>query len=184
MSEGIEVRESRPEDVRFAPEASKLIELVAEQYDIATRTPAWIAAKIQARRAALAIDSSGAEPELVGFGYWSAWGNDLFVSHSGLVVHPERMGLGLGSRLKEVVFRSSERQLPEATMMSLTNSPQVKALNERLGFRVVPLERLTNDPAFWKGCETCRSFAEVQQRGLRCCCEGMIRPPGGWPDDA
>jgi len=178
MGPEVEVRESTPEDVHLAPAAARLIELVAESYDIATRSPEWLAAKLRSRRAAIAL----AGDELIGFGYWSAWDHDRFVSHSGLVVHPERMGLGLGRRLKEVVFASSERQLPNATMMSLTTSPQVRRMNERLGFRVVPLSELTADPAFWKGCETCRNWAEVRARGERCCCLGMIRPPGGWEE--
>ncbi len=175
-SHDIEVRESTPEDVVLAEPASRLIALVAETFDIATRTPDWLATKLRSRRAAIALDGR----DLVGFGYWSSWEGDRFVSHSGLVVHPDRFKIGLGQRLKEVVFASSQRQLPEATMMSLTSSPQVRRMNERLGFRVVALTELTHDAAFWKGCETCRNFADVQARGERCCCEGMIRPPGGW----
>ena len=101
------------------------------------------------------------------------------MSHSGLVVRPDAQGLGLGRRLKTVLMESSRRQLPRATLMSLTTSPQVKKLNLSLGFRLVPLERLTDDPAFWEGCKTCRNYAEVQARGERCCCEGMILEPEG-----
>ena len=56
--------------------------------------------------------------------------------------------------------------------MSLTTSPQVKKLNLSLGFHVVPLDQLADDPAFWEGCKTCRNYAEVKARGERCCCEG------------
>lgn len=175
----VEVRESGPEDVRFAEPAAALIEAAAAEFDIARREPAWLAKKIAARRAALAIgrDEGGAE-DLVGFGYWSSWEDDRFVSHSGLVVRPDQRGTGLGSRLKRVLFESSRRQLPEAALMSLTTSPQVKQLNLSLGFEVVPLDQLTKDPAFWEGCKTCRNYAEVQARGERCCCEGMLLRPG------
>lgn len=176
-SDGVEVRASGPEDVGFAEAASALIDRVAESYDIARRAPEWLAAKIAKRRAALALENG----ELIGFGYWSDWEEGRFISHSGLVVRPDRMGMGLGRRLKLVLFESSREQLPDATLMSLTTSPQVKRLNESLGFHVVPLERLTSDPAFWKGCETCRNFAEVQARGEKCCCEGMILEPGSTP---
>ena len=175
--DAVEVRESGPEDVGLAAAASALIDRVAAEHDIARRAPDWLAAKIAKSRAALALENE----ELIGFGYWSDWEEGKFVSHSGLVVRPDRMGEGLGRRLKMVLFESSRRQLPDATLMSLTTSPKVKRLNESLGFRVVPLECLTSDPAFWKGCETCRNYAEVRARGERCCCEGMIRPPGGWP---
>jgi hypothetical protein len=41
----------------------------------------------------------------------------------------------------------------------------------------VPLERLTTDPEFWKGCNTCRQQAEARAAGDACCCEGMILEP-------
>lgn len=169
----IEVRESRTEDARYATAASRLIDQAAERYDIARRSAEWLRAKIEKGRAALAL----LEGELVGFGYWSDWEGGKFVSHSGLVVRPDLMGTGLGKRLKRVLFESSRRALPRATLMSLTNSPQVQKLNEELGFKIVPLDRLTRDPAFWEGCKTCRNYAAVQARGERCCCEGMILEP-------
>lgn len=172
-SEEILVRESRPEDVGFAAAASELIDAVADEFDIARRTPAWLARKIESAHAALAVKDG----ELVGFGYWSEWEGGRFVSHSGLVVRPDMHGRGLGRRLKTVLVRSSRRALPGATLMSLTTSPQVKKMNLSLGFRVVPLDRLTRDEAFWEGCKTCRNYAEVRARGERCCCEGMILEP-------
>ena len=170
----IEVRESSPDDTRFAEAASRLIEAAAGEYDIARRTPEWLRAKIVKHKAALALRGE----ELVGFGYWSDWEGGKFVSHSGLVVKPVLRGSGVGKRLKMVLFDSSRRALPHATLMSLTTSPQVKALNLSLGFRIVPLERLTKDPAFWEGCKTCRNYAAVKARGEICCCEGMLLEPG------
>ncbi len=167
------MRESRPEDARLAEAASELIAQAASEFDIARRAPDWLRKKIEKGRAALALRGD----ELVGFGYWSAWENDAFVSHSGLVVKPGLRGRGLGKRLKRVLFDSSRRALPRATLMSLTTSPQVKELNLELGFRIVPLELLTKDPAFWEGCKTCRNYAEVQRQGKKCCCEGMILEP-------
>jgi hypothetical protein len=178
VGEPITVRESGPADVRFAPAASALIDRVADRFDIARRAPDWLAPKIAKRHAALGLmpDESGGE-ELVGFGYWSDWEGGKFVSHSGLVVRPDLMGMGLGKRLKLVLFESSRRVLPRATLMSLTTSPQVRRMNLDLGFQVVPLDRLTKDPAFWEGCKTCRNYAAVQARGEICCCEGMILEP-------
>ena len=173
VNEEVLVRESTPEDVRFAPAASELIATVAGDFEIALRSPEWLRAKIEKRRAVLALRGD----ELVGFGYWSAWENDAFVSHSGLVVRPDMRGTGLGRRLKDVLFESSRRQLPEAKLMSLTTSPQVRRMNLSLGFRPVPLERLTSDPAFWEGCKGCRNYAEVQARGEKCCCEGLLFDP-------
>jgi GNAT superfamily N-acetyltransferase len=170
------VRESGPDDVHLAPAASALIDSVADEHDIARRAPDWLASKIAKRRAALALE--GEEPaELIGFGYWSEWEGGRFVSHSGLVVRPDRTGLGLGRRLKQVLFESTRRQLPRAAIMSLTTSAQVKKMNLSLGFEVVPLDRLTRDEAFWAGCQSCRNYAEVRARGERCCCEAMLLEP-------
>ena len=169
----LEVRESTPADVHLAAAASALIDAVADEYDIARRTPEWLAAKIEKRRAAVALDGE----TLVGFGYWSAWEGDAFVSHSGLVVSPEVKGRGVGRLLKAVLFDSTRRQLPQAKILSLTTSPQVRKMNLSLGFRVVPLDQLTKDEAFWAGCQSCRNYADVQARGERCCCEGMLWVP-------
>jgi len=129
--------------------------------------------KLRRGRAALALSGG----ELVGFGYWADWEGGRFVSHSGLVVRPDHRGRGLGRELKRRLFDSSRRELPGATLMSLTNSPEVKALNLGLGFVVVPLAELTSDPRFWEGCATCRNYAEIRARGERCCCEGMVLRP-------
>lgn len=170
----IVVRPATAEDVGLAPAASALIRAAARENDIAERSVEWLRAKIEHDRAVVALRGE----ELVGFGYWSEWEGGRFISHSGLVVQPELRGYGLGRRLKAILVEASRRTFPKATLMSLTTSPQVKALNLSFGFRVVPLDRLTKDEAFWKGCETCRNYAAVRARGERCCCEGMILEPG------
>lgn len=170
----VEVRVSTPADARHAPAAAALIAAAAQAHDIATRSPELLAEKLRTGHAAVALHGG----ELVGFGFWSEWEGGRFVSHSGLVVREDFRGHGLGKRLKQALFESSRRVLPHATLMSLTTSPEVKAMNLSLGFRVVPLERLTKDPAFWAGCRTCRNYEEVQRRGEICCCEGMILEPG------
>jgi len=169
----VEVRESGPGDVHFAEAASALIDAVADEYDIARRSPDWLAKKIEQGKAGLAVEDG----VLVGFGYWSDWEGGKFVSHSGLVVRRDKFGTGLGKRVKLVMVESSQRALPGATLMSLTTSPSVKKMNLDLGFVVVPLDRMTKDESFWDGCKTCRNYEEVQAKGERCCCEGMILEP-------
>jgi GNAT superfamily N-acetyltransferase len=171
--DGITVRGTGPGDERFAAAASALIRSVAERYDIALRSEEWLAKKIVGGRAAVALYGD----ELVGFGYWSSWEDERFVSHSGLVVRADQRGHGVGKRLKRVLFESTRRALPSARIMSLTTSPQVIAMNGALGFELVPLERLTKDEAFWDGCRTCRNYADVRARGERCCCLGMLYEP-------
>jgi len=169
----IEVRVAGPDDVELAEAAERLIETVVDQADIARRSEATLRAKIESGQAAIALKGG----ELIGFGYFSAWQGGQFVSHSGLVVRPDFQGHGLGHRLKQCLFEASRRQYPDAAIISLTTSPAVEAMNRALGFERVPLEELTTDPEFWKGCETCRNYAEVQRQGKKCCCFGMILRP-------
>ena len=178
--DSIEVRCSRAGDGHLAQAASDLIHAAAAEHDIAERDVEFLGRKLEAGRAAVALRSDGT---LVGFGYWSEWEEGRFLSHSGLVVHSDCRGMGVGRRVKEVIFETSSRQFPAAALMSLTSSPAVQALNESLGLERVPLSELTSDPEFWKGCETCRNYAEVQARGEKCCCIGMLQPRIGPPSD-
>jgi len=171
---GIVVRSALESDVAYAQAAAALIAAAASDHDIALRPVELLREKILHGRAVLALEAS----ELVGFGFWSPWAGGRFVSHSGLVVRADKRGLSLGRRLKLELLASSRRAFPGAILMSLTSSPAVKAMNQSLGFETVPLSELTDDPQFWRGCETCRNFAELQSHRDHCRCDGMIlRPP-------
>jgi len=169
----IEVRASRPGDEKLAGAAEALIRAAATDADIARRPLAMLDEKLRKGQAALALRAG----ELVGFGYWSAWEAEAYVSHSGLVVSPDCRGRGLGWRLKKVLFESSRAALPRARLISLTTHPAIKRWNRSLGLRDVPLERLTKDPAFWEGCKGCRNYDEVRRQGKICCCDGMMLDP-------
>lgn len=175
MSDDVRVVVGDPGLVPYAEQASEMIARAAVDNDIAERSPELLAHKIATGRAVLALRGE----ELVGFGFFSEWEGGRFVSHSGLVVDPSCRGRGLGRALKTKLFEASERMFPDATTMSLTTSEPVAAMNLSLGFRYVPYEEMTTDPAFWEGCRTCRNFEQVRREGKRCCCRGMIRPPGG-----
>ena len=173
----VEVRPATPDDVGYAVAAAELIALLAPGNDLALRSVDFLKSKIEAGQAVVALEGT----RLVGFGYWAAWQDGEFISHSGLVVHPDMQGRKLGRALKTALAESSRRRFPSAKTLSLTTSPQVKRLNLSLGFRVVPLDQLTTDPEFWRGCETCRQFQEIQARGEKCCCEGMLLEPDAQP---
>ena len=173
VSDEIDVRVSRSEDAPHAEEAGRMIAEASREHDIALRDVEWLRTKIESGRAAIALRGD----ELVGFGYWSEWEDGRFVSHSGLVVDPGLRGGGLGRRLKTVLLEESRRRFPRAFLMSLTTSEPVKKMNLSLGFHVVPLDRLTTDPAFWEGCKGCPNYEDVQRRGEKCCCEGLILEP-------
>ena len=173
LEDDLVLRTTLEEDVVFARAAAGLIEQAAAEYDLALRSADFLHDRIRAGHAVVALKGG----ELVGFGFWSEWEGGKFVSHSGLVVRRDLRRRGLGRRLKLMLFESSRRERPRATLISLTNSPQVHALNSSLGFGFVPLEELTADPAFWAGCRSCRNYTEVCVQGKRCCCQGMLLEP-------
>ena len=51
-------------------------------------------------------------------------------------------------------------------------------INYELGYKPVHFSELTDDPEFWKGCETCKNF-DVLTRTERklCLCTGMLHDP-------
>ena len=169
----IDCRPSTEADLTLTSPAVALIESAVTEFDIATRSDAFLQAAIGEGRAAIGVHDG----HLVGFGYFSVWENGRFVSHSGLVVAPEYRGLGLGRALKTIVFERSRQMYPNAVLMSLTNSPEVKAMNSQLGFEAASLEQLTQDPGFWEGCKQCRNYARIQSSGGRCCCDAMVAKP-------
>jgi len=171
--EEIVVRTALESDVGYADVASELIAQAAVDYDVAQRSPELLREKILHGRAVLAL----AGDELVGFGFWSPWQGGRFVSHSGLVVRPDKRGLMLGKRPKSELLASSRRHFPQAILMSLTSSSAVQAMNTSLGFERVRLDQLTADPEFWRGCESCRNYAELLAHRDHCRCDGMILPP-------
>ncbi len=169
----VSVRMARPDDAALAREASALIRQASRSHDIARRAVPFLRDKIVAGKAVLALH----EGRLVGFGYFSDWEDGKFVSHSGLVVDDAYRGRGLGRRMKMRLMRAGARRFPKAVVMSLTTSPAVLAMNRSLGFRKVPIARLTKDPAFWEGCKACRNYEEMQRQGKQCCCDAMILSP-------
>ena len=185
VADTVEVRASTPADEPFAAVAAGLIEEASRTADIARREVDFLAAKIRDGKAALALrPGADGEPELVGFGYWSDWEGGKYLSHSGMVVVPELRGHHLGRRIKAILFETSRARHPNATLMSLTTSPAVRAYNEALGFVPCALEDLTDDPAFWEGCKACRNYEETRAKGLRCCCDAMMLAPGAGPAPA
>lgn len=57
-------------------------------------------------------------------------------------------------------------------------------INNKLGFRPVTFDQLTDDEAFWKGCESCVNFDILQRNGRRMClCTGLLYDPDEHPND-
>jgi hypothetical protein len=54
----------------------------------------------------------------------------------------------------------------------------VMKINYELGYKPVHFSELTDDPDFWKGCQTCKNY-DVLTRTERqmCLCTGMLYDP-------
>ena len=73
---------------------------------------------------------------------------------------------------------------PAAKIFSLTTGEAVMKMNNELGYRPVVFKSLTDDEAFWKGCESCVNFDILQRNGRHMCLRtGMLYDPAEHPDE-
>ena len=120
---------------------------------IAKRSPEYVKQKMLERKAIIALDG------------------DKFVVDT-------YRGHGLAKRIKRKAFELSRERFPEAKIFGLTTGEAVMKINNELGYRPVAFASLTDDPAFWKGCESCVNFDILQRNNRRMClCTGMLYDP-------
>lgn len=141
---------------------------------IARRTPEYIIKRIQNGNAVIALEGD----RFAGFCYIEVWGHQKYVANSGLIVHPDFRKQGLAKKIKKAVFELSRKKFPEAKIFGITTGLAVMKMNYELGYKPVTFSELTDDPEFWKGCQTCRNF-DVLTRTERqmCLCTGMLYDP-------
>jgi|SRR5690606_10134455 len=141
---------------------------------IAKRTPEYIMQRLQNGNAIIALEGD----TFAGFCYIEVWGNKDFVANSGLIVHPDFRNQGLAKRIKKAIFDLSRSKFPEAKIFGITTGLAVMKMNYELGYRPVTFSELTDDPDFWKGCQTCKNF-DILTRTERkmCLCTGMLYDP-------
>lgn len=141
---------------------------------IARRTPEYITAKIEAGNAVIALEGE----TFAGFCYIEAWGHGKFIANSGLIVHPDFRGQGLAKKIKQEIFTLSRKRYPEAKIFGITTGLAVMKINSELGYRPVTFSELTDDPTFWKGCQTCKNFDVLTRTEQQMClCTGMLYDP-------
>lgn len=148
---------------------------------IAERTHEYVATKMKEGKAILAIDTD-TQTELgdkfVGFSYIETWGNKSYVTTSGLIVHPDYLGMGVAKRIKNYTFTLARVRWPHAKIFSLTSGDAVMKMNTQLGYVPVSFNQLTDDDAFWRGCEGCTNhdILKLKERKF-CICTGMLYDP-------
>ena len=172
-----EIRIASEQDIPFSLLLSKMYEASAikRKTGIATRSPEYIATKMQKGDAVIALCGK----KLAGFCYIETFTNGNYVSNSGLIVDSDFQGMGLAKNIKGEVLDLARKKYPNAKVFGITTSHVVMNINFSLGYKPVPFSKLTDDEQFWNGCKTCVNF-DVLTRNERqlCLCTGMIAPSG------
>ena len=128
---------------------------------IAKRTHEYVAQKMNEGKAVIALA-----------------GNEFAGFSSGLIVHPNFRGLGIAKRIKDMTFQLARMRWPKAKIFSLTSGAAVMKMNTELGYVPVTFSDLTDDEAFWRGCNGCVNH-DILERTERkyCICTAMLFDP-------
>ena len=141
---------------------------------IAKRSPEYLVTKIREAKAVIALQGE----TFAGFSYIETWGNKHYVTTSGLIVHPDFRGKGVAKRIKNLTFTLARVRWPHAKIFSLTSGSAVMKMNTQLGYLPVTFSDLTDDEAFWRGCEGCCNVDVLHRTGRRyCICTAMLYDP-------
>jgi GNAT superfamily N-acetyltransferase len=141
---------------------------------IAQRTHEYVATKMKEGKAVIALCGD----EFAGFSYIESWGNKQYVTTSGLIVSPKYRHLGVAKRIKDATFTLARLRWPKAKIFSLTSGAAVMKMNTDLGYKPVTFADLTDDEAFWHGCEGCVNHdVLVRTQRKYCICTAMLFDP-------
>ena len=141
---------------------------------IAKRTPEYIEQKMREGKAIIALVNG----EFAGFCYIESWGNKQYVANSGLIVVEKFRGHGLATQIKRKSFELSRQMYPHAKLFGLTSGAAVMKINTELGYVPVTFAQLTDDEAFWRGCQGCVNFDILTRTERRyCICTAMLYDP-------
>ena len=141
---------------------------------IAKRTHEYLATKMKEAKAVIAL----CDGRFAGFSYIETWGNKQYVTTSGLIVHPDFRGRGVAKKIKDMTFSLARTRWPHAKIFSLTSGAAVMKMNTELGYQPVTFADLTDDEAFWRGCEGCVNVDVLHRTGRKyCICTAMLYDP-------
>jgi GNAT superfamily N-acetyltransferase len=172
----MEIQVAKRIHVRYAAIISETISSSAQVRGtgIALRTPEYIQQKIESGNSIIALEGDS----FAGFCYIEAWGHEKYVAHSGLIVSPDFRGIGLAKKIKTQIFNYTKKKYPGAKIFGITTGLPVMKINYGLGYKPVTFSELTDDPAFWKGCQTCKNYDVLTRtKQTMCLCTGMLYDP-------
>ena len=176
MQEEILIKVAEANDEKYVDTIIDTIREAAKKRGtgIAERTHEYVATKMREGKAVLALCGE----RFAGFSYIETWGNRHYVTTSGLIVHPDFLGRGIAKRIKDYTFTLARVRWPTAKIFSLTSGDAVMKMNTQLGYVPVSFNQLTDDDAFWRGCEGCcnHDILVAKQRKF-CICTGMLYDP-------
>lgn len=142
---------------------------------IAKRSSDYITNKMLEGKAVVAFTDSGV---WAGFCYIETWSHGNYVANSGLIVAPEFRKSGLAREIKKKIFELSRTKYPDAKIFGLTTGLAVMKINSELGYEPVTYSELTQDDAFWKGCQSCVNFEILKSKERKnCMCTAMLFDP-------
>ncbi|MCF6351927.1 MAG: GNAT family N-acetyltransferase [Cyclobacteriaceae bacterium] len=143
---------------------------------IAYRSPSYIEHKIQKGQAIIALIND----EIAGFCYIETWSHHKYVANSGLIVADLYQNQGLAAKIKKEAFQLSRKLYPKANLFGITTSLPVMKINSALGYKPVTFSELTDDEAFWKGCQGCKNYdILIRNNHKMCLCTGMLYKQNG-----
>lgn len=172
------VRQAKAEDGGFASAICDEMERSARVRGtgIAKRTPEYLESKMKEGKAIIAFSEDGG---WAGFSYIETWTHGKFVANSGLIVSPQFRKHGLARQIKHAIFELSRQKYPKAKIFGLTTGLAVMKINSDLGYQPVTYSELTQDDAFWAGCQTCVNFQILKNKERKhCLCTAMLFDPG------
>ncbi len=175
---GFEIIVATANHTKYAPAISAMISEASLKRGtgIAYRSPAYISKKMQEKQAIIALHKG----DVAGFCYIETWSHHKYVANSGLIVADHFQHQGLAAKIKKKAFELSLKLYPNANLFGITTSLPVMKINSALGYKPVTFSELTDDEAFWKGCEGCKNINILKQNNHKMClCTGMLYKPNG-----
>ena len=176
MNNPIEVLVANETHISYVPILLTTIETAAKVRGtgIAKRTTEYVEQKMREGKAIIALCNG----EFAGFCYIESWGNKQYVANSGLIVVDKFRGQGLAKAIKKKAFELSRQMFPDAKLFGLTSGAAVMKINTELGYVPVTFAQLTDDEAFWRGCQGCVNHDVLDRTDRKyCICTAMLYDP-------